>query len=137
MEFRRLPRRRRKQPEQVDLPVLTVRETVLFPHMVTPLLVGRDRSVKALEASMATDRAILVIAQRNPEQDEIGPEDIHTIGTEAIVGRVIKLPDGMTSVFIQGQRRVRISEYTQQEPYFRISGEVVEDAAVRSPSTEA
>ncbi|MBI3966002.1 MAG: LON peptidase substrate-binding domain-containing protein, partial [Chloroflexi bacterium] len=118
-----------------ELPVLPVRDTVLFPRMVTPLFVGRERSLKAVEAAMAKDRTILVVAQREPEKEDISAPDLYDIGTEAVIGRVLKLPDGSSNVFVQGQRRVRIVKVTESEPIFRAIVQAVPES--REPSIEA
>ncbi|MDO8672844.1 MAG: LON peptidase substrate-binding domain-containing protein, partial [Dehalococcoidia bacterium] len=117
-----MPRRRKKaEAEQaLDLPVLTVRDTVLFPHIFTPLLVGREKSLRAIEHAMSHDRTIVVVAQRIPEKSDITGEDLYTIGTEAVIGRVLKMPDGMSSVFVQGQRRLLLTDVSQSEPFFRV-----------------
>ncbi|HVA24853.1 MAG TPA: endopeptidase La [Chloroflexota bacterium] len=107
------------------LAVLPVRDTVLFPHMVTPLFVMRERSVKAIEEAMAKDRTIVVVAQRDPEVEDVGAGDLHDIGTEAVIGRMLKMPDGTTSVLVQGQRRARVCEVTQWEPYIKAMAEPV------------
>ncbi|HLB12150.1 MAG TPA: LON peptidase substrate-binding domain-containing protein, partial [Dehalococcoidia bacterium] len=101
------------------MPILAVRDTVLFPHMVAPLFVARDRSVRALDEAMAGDRTIVVIAQKDPGQQEIGPDDLHRIGTEAVIGRVLKMPDGTVSILVQGQRRLQLTEVTQMDPFFK------------------
>ncbi|MDP2727172.1 MAG: LON peptidase substrate-binding domain-containing protein, partial [Dehalococcoidia bacterium] len=78
-----MPRKRTRRAIPVELPILAVRDTVLFPHMVAPLFVARERSVKALDEAMARDRTIVVIAQRDPTIQDIGPEDLYLVGTEA------------------------------------------------------
>jgi len=124
---RPVKRRRRLTPNAEDLlgPValLPVRDTVLFPHMVTPLFVMRDRSVRAIEDAMARDRTIIVLAQRDPDIEEVGPEDLYDVGTEAVIGRMLKMPDGTTSILVQGQRRVRLCEFTQWEPHIKATAE--------------
>ncbi|HEX6513470.1 MAG TPA: endopeptidase La [Chloroflexota bacterium] len=117
------PRRRRRGRAEEELigplAFLPVRDTVLFPHMVTPLFVMRERSVRAIEEAMARDRTIVVVAQRDPETEEVGPGDLYDIGTEAVIGRMLKMPDGTTSVLVQGQRRARLCEVTQWEPHIK------------------
>jgi ATP-dependent Lon protease len=98
-----------------ETPVLPVRDTVLFPHMVAPLFVGREKSVKAIEEAMTKDRQIIVVAQRQPDTQDVSFEDVYTIGTEATIGRVLKMPDGTTSVLVQGQRRVRLLRFLPDE----------------------
>lgn len=87
--------------------------------MVTPLFVMRERSVKAIEEAMARDRGIVVVAQRDPEVEDVGPSDLYDIGTEAVIGRMLKMPDGTTSVLVQGQRRARLCDITQWDPHIK------------------
>ena len=112
---RRRPRSRR-EPETVELAVLPVRDRVLFPQMVTPLPVGRPRSLRAIEYALAHDQTVFIVAQRDAEQDEVEPADLFSVGTEAVIGRVLKLPDGNSSVLVQGQRRMKVVEFVQLEP---------------------
>src|SRR4051794_41537847 len=103
-----MPRRKKKTSDPaLVLPVLPVRNTVLFPHVVTPLFVDRDRSLRAIEESMGGERTLVVIAQLDPEIERPGADDLYMIGTEAVVGRMLKMPDGSTSALVQGQRRGR------------------------------
>lgn len=102
-----------------DLPVVPLINTVLFPHMLTPLFVGRAPSVAAIEDAMLGGRSILAVAQREQDVDHVGPTDLFTVGVEAAVQRVLKMPDGSTSIVVQGQRRVRILGYSGAEPYLR------------------
>jgi len=129
--------RRPREPEAVELAVLPVRDRVLFPRMVTPLPVGRPRSLRAIEYALAHDQAILIVAQREPEQDDVGPDDLYQVGTEAVIGRVLKLPDGNSSVLIQGQRRMRILEFTQLEPFAKVRALPLADQARDMPETAA
>lgn len=114
-----MPRKRTRRNEPIELPILAVRDTVLFPHMVAPLFVARDRSLRALDEAMARDRTIVVIAQKDPSQQEITPEDLHAIGTEASIGRILKMPDGTVSILVQGQRRLQLTEVLQEDPYLK------------------
>ncbi len=102
-----------------DLPLLPLRDTVVFPHMMTPLVVGRDRSIKAVEAAMAADNRLVVVAQRDPEVQEPGFEDLHAIGVELVVGRILRMPDGTTNILGQGRRRVEVIGLNQTQPYIR------------------
>jgi ATP-dependent Lon protease len=133
-----MPRRKKKSgPVVLDLPVLPVRDTVLFPHVVTPLFVDRDRSLRAIEEAMGGERSLVVLAQRDPEVQRPGIDDLYTIGTEAVVGRVLKMPDGSTSALVQGQRRVRVVGPSQDEPYPRLNVIPIEELPFDQPSVEA
>jgi ATP-dependent Lon protease len=113
----------------VEVAVLPVRDRILYPQMVTPLPVGRPGSLKAIEYALAHDQTIFIVSQRDAEQDEVGPNDLYEVGTEAVIGRVLKLPDGNSSVLVQGQRRMRALEYTQVDPMMKVRAvPLVEDA---------
>ena len=103
--------------EAQDLPLVPVRDTVLFPHVATPLFVGRDRSVRALEAAMAGGQRVAVFTQREAEVQVPSVGDLYQFGTEAVIGRVWRMPDQTTSVAVQGRRRLRLVEMVQTEPY--------------------
>ncbi len=94
--------------ELEELPVLPLRDTVVFPHVVAPLMLGRDKSVRALETAQARGTPLLVVAQRDAEVADPGPEDLYEVGTVAIVARMLRMPDGTLSVLVQGQSRARI-----------------------------
>ncbi len=123
--------------EERDYPVLPVRDTVLYPRMVTPLFVGRDRSLKAVEAATATDGVLVVVAQRDMEVVDPQPRDLYTVGTEVLIGRTLRMPDGTTSILCQGQRRIRIVEFTQTEPYLRVRVAPIYEPGEKTISSEA
>jgi ATP-dependent Lon protease len=102
-----------------ELPVVPLINTVLFPHMLTPLFVGRERSVVAVEDAMEQDRTILVIAQREQDADDVGPNELFGVGVEAHIQRVLKMPDGSTSIVVQGRRRMRVIDFVQERPMLR------------------
>jgi ATP-dependent Lon protease len=133
-----MPRRKRKSAARVDdLPVLPVRDTVLFPHVVAPLFIDRDRSLRAIEEAMGRERTLVVLAQRDPEVQRPGADDLYAIGTEAVVGRVLKMPDGSTSALVQGQRRVLVVGPTQDEPYLRVGVTPIEEPPYDQAAVEA
>ncbi|HZO33063.1 MAG TPA: endopeptidase La [Chloroflexota bacterium] len=133
-----MPRRKRKlSVRPLVLPILPVRNTVLFPHVVTPLFVDRDRSLRAIEESMGGERTLIVLAQRDPEIERPGEADLYTIGTEAVVGRMLKMPDGSTSALVQGQRRVRVVGFEADEPYLRLSVVPIEEAPSEGEEADA
>ena len=121
----------------IEVPLLPMRETVLFPHMVAPLFVGRDRSMKAIEAAQANNEPLIVVAQRDVENEDPHPEDLYLIGTEVLIGRSLRMPDGTTSVLTQGQRRAEIVEFVKTEPYFRVRARLLGDPTAKPPATEA
>ncbi|HLG49733.1 MAG TPA: endopeptidase La [Reyranella sp.] len=99
-------------------PVLPLRDIVVFPGMIVPLFVGREKSVKALEEVMKDDKQILLIAQKNATQDDPGPDDIYNIGTLGTVLQLLKLPDDTVKVLVEGGKRVRIAGYTDKAEFF-------------------
>ncbi len=99
------------------LPVLPLRDIVVFPHMIAPLFVGRDKSVRALEAVMEGDKRIVLLAQKNPGDDDPKAEDMYTVGTLAHVLQLLKLPDGTVKVLVEGTSRVAVGDFTAQTAY--------------------
>jgi len=108
-------------------PVLPLRDIVVFPHMIVPLFVGRDKSVRALEDVMKDDKKILLVAQKNAAQDDPKIEDIFTVGSVATVLQLLKLPDGTVKVLVEGGTRARILRYTDNEEFFQAEAEFIEE----------
>ncbi len=100
------------------LPVLPLRDIVVFPHMIVPLFVGREKSVRALEAVMKEDKQILLVAQKNAAQDDPSSDDIYRVGTVSTILQLLKLPDGTVKVLVEGGRRARITNFKETENYF-------------------
>ena len=109
-------------PARLDLPVLPLRDVVVYPHMVIPLFVGRDRSIKALDLAMADDKQILLIAQKSPDTDDPGADDLYDVGTLAQVLQLLKLPDGTIKVLVEGTSRVAIDGYGEREGSLTATG---------------
>jgi ATP-dependent Lon protease len=120
-----------------DYPLLPLRDTVVFPQMMTPLAVGRDRSIKAVEAAIGSDNLLVVVAQRDAEVQEPSLEDLYTIGVEMVVGRILRMPDGTTNILGQGRRRVRVLGFTQTQPYIRARVQPVQESQQATRDTEA
>ncbi|MBL4741199.1 MAG: endopeptidase La, partial [Sneathiella sp.] len=118
-------------------PVLPLRDIVVFPHMIVPLFVGRDKSVRALEDVMKDDKQILLVAQKNANQDDPTEDDIHRVGTIASVLQLLKLPDGTVKVLVEGVERARISEFVENEDFFQAQAEVVTVDEGETPELEA
>jgi len=108
------------------VPLLPLRDIVVFPHMVVPLFVGRRRSIQALEDAMAHDRDLLLCAQREAGEDEPGAEDIYPIGTLGSIIQLLRLPDGTVKVLVEGKSRARIVDFAATEPFFACEIEAVE-----------
>src|SRR6266851_2601964 len=121
----------------LELPVLPIRNTVLLPNIVTPLIVGREQSVKAIEDAISKDRTLFVVAQVNEELEDPGPADLYTVGVEGMIDRVLKLPDGSTSVLLHGQQRLRMLGYTRKVPFMRVRAEIVHEETERTLVIEA
>jgi ATP-dependent Lon protease len=108
-------------------PVLPLRDIVVFPHMIVPLFVGREKSIRALEEVMQADKQILLATQKNPSEDEPTPETIYSVGTLATVLQLLKLPDGTVKVLVEGIGRADIKEYTANESYYEAHGAKISD----------
>src|SRR5690606_20909153 len=121
------------QPATIDLPVLPLRDVVVFPHMVIPLFVGRDKSIRALDLAMEGDKQILLVAQKSAETDDPGVDDLYAVGTLAQVLQLLKLPDGTIKVLVEGVARVTVSNVREANGTLSGSGTVVETAADREP----
>ena len=119
------------------LPVLPLRDIVVFPHMIVPLFVGREKSVRALEAVMQEDKQILLVAQKNAGQDDPGADDLFQIGTISTVLQLLKLPDGTVKVLVEGGRRARVAGFKETAPYFEAFVEKIEEPPVEGRETEA
>jgi len=110
-----------------NLPVLPLRDVVVYPHMVIPLFVGRGKSIKALEAAMLENKQIFLVAQRKSANDDPSPEDIYEVGTLSSVLQLLKLPDGTVKVLVEGEQRARAFEYTQEKGYLEASLKIIEE----------
>jgi ATP-dependent Lon protease len=107
-----------ENPVPPKYPVLPLRDIVVFPHMIVPLFVGREKSVRALEDVMKEDKQILLVTQRNAAQDDPGPADMYAIGTVGTVLQLLKLPDGTVKVLVEGGMRAKIEEFSEIDPFF-------------------
>lgn len=127
-----------KQPLPPELPVLAVRDVVIFNYMFLPLFIGREKSVRAVEACLDLGRNLIVCTQRDEGQDDPGVDDLFHIGTLVNVMRMLKMPDGRVKVLVQGAQRVRVDSFTQVEPYLAANYTVLEEpAAVMDAEAEA
>ncbi len=125
------------QPRVQTFPVLPLRDIVVFPHMIVPLFVGREKSVRAIENVMKDDKRILLVAQKDPNEDNPSIEDIHKIGTVSTVLQLLKLPDGTVKVLVEGGHRAQIERYTDNEAFFQAETEIVEDGEADPQELEA
>jgi len=120
-----------------SLPVLPLRDVVVFPHMVIPLFVGRRKSIKALEEAMESGKEIMLVAQKSASDDDPQPNEIHTIGTLANILQLLRLPDGTVKVLVEGERRAEIQRYTETEDYFSAEVVLAEDLNLDEKEAEA
>jgi ATP-dependent Lon protease len=119
------------------LAVLPLRDIVVFPHMIVPLFVGREKSVRALEAVMKEDKQILLVAQKNAAQDDPSADDIYRVGTVSTILQLLKLPDGTVKVLVEGGKRARITGFRDTESYFEAFVEAMPDQGVDAKELEA
>jgi ATP-dependent Lon protease len=114
------PKARRSRQQEMLLPLLPIRDQVYFPHMIFPLLVGRDRSVRALDEAIASNRKIVLVAQRLVDTEEPDQTELYTVGITAEVMQVLRVPDGTVRVMLEGLQRVQILHYIHDDPFFRV-----------------
>ena len=119
------------------VPLIPLRDIIIFPHMVVPLFVGREKSIKALEFAMSNDKNILLAAQKKAKTDDPAARDIYTMGTLGTILQLLRLPDGTVKVLVEGKRRARIKEYVSVDESFMVMCEEVEDLYDDSVETEA
>ena len=123
--------------ERYVLPVLPLRDIVVFPHMIVPLFVGREKSIAALEEVMREDKQILLVAQKNASQDEPGPGDLYPVGTISSVLQLLKLPDGTVKVLVEGGRRARILRFADNPRFFQVEAELLQETVRDHREAEA
>jgi ATP-dependent Lon protease len=120
-----------------QLPLLPVRDIVVFPYMVLPLFVGRDMSIKAIEAALAGNRMIFLATQKALDVENPSPKDIHTIGTVGIIMRMLKLPDERIKILVQGIAKAKITKYIQTDPYYSVRIDKLVDSKPTATTLEA
>jgi ATP-dependent Lon protease len=129
------------QPEQVEippvLPVLPLKETVVFPQSMTPLAIGQERSVRLVDDVVSGDRMLALVAVRDPEVETSGWDDLYDVGTAALVQRMMRIPDGTLRILVQGLDRVRLARRVDEEPYLVGEFEELPDVLVQSTTVEA
>ncbi len=118
-------------------PVLPLRDIVVFPHMIVPLFVGREKSVRALEDVMKDDKQILLVTQKNAAQDDPAPTDIYAVGTIGTVLQLLKLPDGTVKVLVEGGQRARIARFADNDAFFQAHAEIIAEKVGDQQEIEA
>ena len=126
-----------QEPLNASYPILPLRDIVVFPHMIVPLFVGREKSVRALEEVMADDKQILLSSQTDPSEDDPQSDGIFKVGVLANVLQLLKLPDGTVKVLVEGQARVRITEYLDNDDFFEARAEYLTEMPGDVATTEA
>ena len=115
--------------ETSGIPVLPLRDVVVYPHMVIPLFVGREKSINALEEAMSRDKEILLAAQKKAKTNDTTDEDIFDVGTIGTIIQLLRLPDGTVKVLVEGKRRARITQFIPNEDFFICATEPVEEVS--------
>lgn len=115
------------QDKTIVMPLLPLRDVVVFPHMIVPLFVGREKSIAALESAMKYEKGIFMVAQKNAKKDDPNQEDIYNIGTIGIIIQLLRLPDGTVKVLVEGKTRGIIKEYLQNNDFFLVKVNEIED----------
>ncbi|EMP7456030.1 endopeptidase La [Proteus mirabilis] len=119
-----------ERPERIEIPVLPLRDVVVYPHMVIPLFVGREKSIHCLEAAMNDNKQIMLVAQKDASTDEPGVNDLFSVGTVASVLQMLKLPDGTVKVLVEGIRRAKITTLSDNGEYFQAKAEYLDTPVV-------
>jgi ATP-dependent Lon protease len=136
-ELYRVPSRDPDEQGLIDAPVLPLRDLVVFPRMVSPIFVGREASLLAIQEAQAKNRTVIGLVQRDPELEDPKPADFLSIGIEIAVGRLLSMPDGSSSALVQGRRRLEVVEYIRQKPYTRVRARPVYEVPAADRQTQA
>ncbi len=120
-----------------SIPLLPLRDIIVFPHMVSQLFVGRERSICALDAAMARDKDVLLAAQKNAKTNEPSADDIYAVGTLGTVMQLLRLPDGTVKVLVEGKRRARIKRFAESDAFFLVEVDEMNEAWTRGVEIEA
>src|SRR5438105_11725789 len=118
-------------------PLLPLRDIIVFPHMVVPLFVGRQKSIKALEEAMNKQKFVLLAAQREAKTNDPSEEDIYRVGTLGTVVQLLRLPDGTVKVLVEGKKRARVLRYFDETEYFLVTAEEIEEVCEKTTEVEA
>eukprot|EP01041_Mallomonas_annulata_P026654 gene26654-48040_t len=124
-------------PTLIELPMLPLRDVVVFPHMVIPLFVGRPKSIKALESAMAAERRIMLVAQKTAAKDEPAIDDMFDVGCVSTILQMLKLPDGTVKVLVEGKARAAVIRFTGREDYYEAETAAIEEDGGEEHEAEA
>ena len=137
MLFRNDKKDNRDASANEQVPLLPLRELIVFPHEVYPIFVGRQKSIKALEAAEASKKPILLAAQKDARVAEPGPDDIYAVGTLGVVVQLLRLPDGTVKALLEGKKRARVLRYVGEDDFFKVEVEEIEEVSERTTEVEA
>ncbi|WP_163932633.1 endopeptidase La [Paraferrimonas sp. SM1919] len=122
--------------DRKELPVLPLRDVVVYPHMVIPLFVGREKSIAALDAAMDKDKQVLLLAQQDADVDEPSLDDVYQVGTIVNILQLLQLPDGTVKVLVEGAQRAKVCQNLEEEPFFKVEAEPLVSAAIEEQQEE-
>jgi ATP-dependent Lon protease len=125
------------KPAARNVPLLPLRDIIVFPHMVVPLFVGREKSIAALEEAQARDKTVLLAAQKKARTNEPAPDDIYAVGTLGAIIQLLRLPDGTVKVLVEGKQRARIRRFLDNDRFFEVEAEAAEEAEEKTVELEA
>ena len=131
-----MTKKERNQAQDVYA-VLPLRDIVVFPHMIVPLFVGREKSIAALEEVMREDKRILLVAQKNASDDDPAPGQMYDVGTIGSILQLLKLPDGTVKVLVEGLERAQVEGYTDREEFFEARASIIQPVDAEGGETEA
>jgi ATP-dependent Lon protease len=137
MFFRNEDGKRDGKPRTHGLPLLPLRDIIVFPHMVVPLFVGREKSIAALEDAMGSDKLVLLCAQKKAKTNEPSADDIFPVGTIGTLIQLLRLPDGTVKVLVEGKKRARVKRFVTAEKFFEVEAEEIEEPVEKTVELEA
>ena len=137
MFFKNDSDRGKSAPERGIAPLLPLRDIIVFPHMVSQLFVGRERSIAALDEAMNRGKEVFLAAQRNAKTNDPTPEDIFGVGSVGAIMQLLRLPDGTVKVLVEGKRRAKIRRYVQTDAYFLVEYDEIPEVSATSVEVEA
>ena len=120
-----------------ELPILPLKNGVVYPNAIMPITIGQERSIKLIDDVLVKDKIAGIVSVKNPEIEIPNPEDLYTMGCSALIVKMMKLPDNQMSVLVQGQSRIRIQEYTQTSPYLLAKIDIIKEESKKNVETEA
>ncbi len=136
-ELYRVPNQEPNEEGLIEAVVMPLRDLVVFPRMVSPIFVGRESSLLAVQEAQAKNETVVGLVQKDPEVDDPKPSDFLTIGVEMAVGRLLSMPDGSSSALVQGRRRVEVVDFVRTRPYLKVRARVIFEPTTADRQTQA